>query len=144
MVPPLEPVMNSDSQAAAAAVDIDLEATQSTPRVLADWRDGVLLMAGESYPENTYEIFDGIISWVDRFLTETDRELRLDLRLSYLNTSSIRAMIDIFDRLQSAHDDGRSLSVLWLYDSRNPRSAELGEEFKEDYTFGFEIRPLQL
>jgi hypothetical protein len=26
-----------------------------------------------------------------------------------------------------------------LYDSRNPRSAELGEEFKEDYTFDFEI-----
>ena len=136
--------MNSDGQAAAAAVDIDLEATQSTPRVLTDWCEGMVLMAGESYPENTYEIFDGIISWVDRFLSETDRELRLDLRLSYLNTSSIRAMIDIFDRLQSAHDDGRALSVLWLYDTRNPRSAELGEEFKEDYTFGFEIRPLQI
>lgn len=136
--------MNSDGQAAAAAVDIDLEATQSTPRVLTDWCEGMVLMAGESYPENTYEIFDGIISWVDRFLSETDRELRLDLRLSYLNTSSIRAMIDIFDRLQSAHDDGRALSVLWLYDTRNPRSAELGEEFKEDYTFGFEIRPLQV
>ena len=136
--------MNSDSQAAAAAVDINLEATQSTPRVLTDWCEGVVLMAGESYPENTYEIFDGIISWVDRFLSETDRELRLDLRLSYLNTSSIRAMIDIFDRLQSAHDKGRALSVLWLYDTRNPRSAELGEEFKEDYSFGFEIRPLQV
>ena len=136
--------MNSDGQAAAAAVDIDLEATQSTPRVLTDWCEGMVLMAGESYPENTYEIFDGIISWVDRFLSETDRELRLDLRLSYLNTSSIRAMIDIFDRLQSAHDDGRALSVLWLYDTRNPRSAELGEEFKEDYTFCFEIRPLQV
>lgn len=136
--------MNSDGQAAAAAVDIDLEATQSTPRVLTDWCEGMVLMAGESYPENTYEIYDGIISWVDRFLSETDRELRLDLRLSYLNTSSIRAMIDIFDRLQSAHDDGRALSVLWLYDTRNPRSAELGEEFKEDYTFCFEIRPLQV
>lgn len=135
--------MNSDGQVTAATADIDLAATQSTPRVVADWREGVLLMAGESYPENTYEIFDGIISWVDRFLVETERELRLDLRLSYLNTSSIRAMIDIFDRLQSAHEGGRSLSVLWLYDSRNPRSAELGEEFKEDYTFSFEIRPLQ-
>lgn len=139
--------MNSDAQAGGAAdggaADINLVATQSTPEVRADWREGLLMMAGESYPENTYEIFDGIISWVDRFLAETDRNLSLDLRLSYLNTSSIRAMIDIFDRLQSAHDDGRGLSVLWLYDSRNPRAAELGEEFKEDYTFSFDIQPLQ-
>jgi hypothetical protein len=136
--------MNSDARVGAVGSDIHLAATQSTPEVRTDWRDGVLWMTGESYPENTYEIFDGIISWVDRFLVETDRELRLDLRLSYLNTSSIRAMIDIFDRLQAAHEQGRALSVLWLYDSRNPRSAELGEEFKEDYTFCFEIQPLQV
>lgn len=136
--------MNSDPSVGAAAADIDFAATRSTPQVRTDWSEGVLMMSGESYPENTYEIFDGIISWVERFLAETDRELRLDLRLSYLNTSSIRAMIDIFDRLQAAHDGGRALSVLWLYDSRNPRAAELGEEFKEDYTFGFLIQPLEV
>jgi hypothetical protein len=48
-------------------------------------------------------------------------------------------MIDIFDHLQAAFESGRKLSVSWLYDSRNPRSAELGEEFKEDYTFDFSI-----
>ena len=73
------------------------------------------------------------------FLELTDRSLRLELQLSYLNTSSIRAMIDIFDRLEHAVHAGRDISVLWLYDSRNPRSAELGEEFKEDYTFEFDI-----
>ena len=96
-------------------------------------------MVGESYPENTYEIFDEIISWVESYLGDCDRPLRVELQLNYLNTSSIRAMIDIFDCLQSAHEDGRDLSVSWLYDSRNPRSAEMGEEFKEDYTFDFVI-----
>jgi hypothetical protein len=65
------------------------------------------------------------------------------LQLNYLNTSSIRAMIDIFDRLQAAHDEGRDLSVSWLYDSRNPRSAEMGEEFKEDYSFAFTIAAMR-
>jgi hypothetical protein len=123
----------------AAGADLVLAPSQSTPSVMADWRAGKLEMQGESYPENTYEIFDGIISWVQTFLELTDRALRVELQLSYLNTSSIRAMIDIFDRLERAAHDGRDISVLWLYDSRNPRSAELGEEFKEDYTFDFEI-----
>ncbi len=114
-------------------------ATQSTPSVKADWNAGLLKMAGESYPENTYDIFSDIITWVDTYLDETDSPLKLELHLNYLNTSSIRAMIDIFDRLQIAFESGRDLAVAWLYDSRNPRSAELGEEFKEDYTFDFAI-----
>lgn len=122
--------------------DLNLEPTPSTPAVQGNWQDGILRMAGESYPENTYEIFDEIISWVEAYLEDTDQPLRVDLQLNYLNTSSIRAMIDIFDRLQTAHDDGRELEVRWLYDSRNPRSAEMGEEFKEDYSFAFTITVL--
>jgi hypothetical protein len=113
--------------------------TQSTPSVEADWGAGLLQMAGESYPENTYDFFADIIDWVETYLGENQSPLRVELHLNYLNTSSIRAMIDIFDRLQAAHEAGRELAVTWLYDSRNPRSAELGEEFKEDYTFAFVI-----
>ena len=131
--------MTSGPGQAASGINLSLAASASTPAVKADWEQGLLTMVGESYPENTYEIFDEIISWVESFLSESDRPLRVDLQLNYLNTSSIRAMIDIFDRLQIAHEAGRCLSVNWLYDSRNPRSAEMGEEFKEDYTFEFAI-----
>jgi hypothetical protein len=122
-----------------AGSSFSVAATQSTPSVEADWDNGILKMAGESYPENTYDIFADIIAWVEAYLCETESPLRLELHLNYLNTSSIRAMIDIFDRLQMACNAGRILEVAWLYDSRNPRSAELGEEFKEDYTFEFTI-----
>ena len=135
--------MTQGSGQASSGTNLTLAASASTPAVKADWELGLLTMIGESYPENTYEIFDEIISWVEAFLNDSDRPLRVELQLNYLNTSSIRAMIDIFDRLQVAHDEGRDLSVNWLYDSRNPRSAEMGEEFKEDYSFDFEIAVLR-
>lgn len=119
--------------------NLSLAPTQSTPAVTAEWETGVLVMTGESYPENTYEIFDNIIGWVEDFLDSGSRPLKIELRLNYLNTSSIRAMIEIFDRMQAAADQGKEIAVSWFYDSRNPRSAELGEEFKEDYTFNFLI-----
>jgi len=124
------------------ALNLQVDGTSVTPSVTADWNSGQLSLEGESYPENTYEIYDGIISWVEAYLKDSGRPLRVKLHLNYLNTSSISAMIDIFDRLQVAHDAGHDLSLLWLYDSRNPRSAELGEEFKEDYTFQFDIDTL--
>jgi hypothetical protein len=119
--------------------NLSVVATQSTPSVEANWDEGVLVMTGESYPENTYDIFGDIIAWVDAYLEHTEAPLRLELYHNYLNTSGIRAMIDIFDHLQMAFESGRDLSVAWLFDSRIPRYAELGEEFKEDYTFEFAI-----
>lgn len=131
--------MTQGTGQATSGSNLSLAPTSSTPAVTGDWAAGLLRMVGESYPENTYEIFDDVITWVETYLEVCDRPLRVELQLNYLNTSSIRAMIDIFDRLQAAHDDGRLLSVEWLYDSRNPRSAEMGEEFKEDYSFAFTI-----
>lgn len=119
--------------------DLSIEATQFSPDVRTDWQKGLIKMTGESYPENTYEFFAQLLEWTQSYLSETEEPLLMELHLSYLNTSSIRAMIDIFDILQEAADEGRDIRVLWQYDKRNPRASELGEEFKEDYTFTFEI-----
>lgn len=123
----------------SSASSLHIDGTSSTPEIRADWSEGTLFMKGDSYPENTFEIFDQVIGWVERFLAETPEPLRVELHLVYLNTSSVRAMIDILDLLESAHEKGRQVSLQWLYDHRNQRVAELAEEFKEDYTFPFDI-----
>lgn len=122
--------------------ELNIASTQSTPAIHGDWVAGVLAMQGDSYPENSFELYDQVIQWVERFLGQEPRPLALQLRLLYLNTSSIKAMMDIFDLLEEAHVQGREVSVTWLYDSRNERVAELAEEFREDCTFAFTISTL--
>ena len=78
---------------------------------------------------------------MERFLAGEQRPLALDLRLLYLNTSSIKAMMDIFGLLEEAHRNGRQTQVSWHYDRRNERVAELAEEFREDCSFPFVIQP---
>jgi hypothetical protein len=118
---------------------LSIQGTQSTPSVESDWEAGVLSMKGDSYPENSFEFFRDVIAWIDRFLAETDRPLTLDLRLIYMNTSSVKAMMDIFDLLEEAHAGGRKVAVNWYYDPRNERVVELADEFREDCSFPFEI-----
>ena len=72
-------------------------------------------------------------------LDEAERPLSLELRLLYLNTSSIKAMMDIFDLLEAAHQQGKAVAVNWYYDRQNERVVELAEEFKEDCSFPFSI-----
>lgn len=120
-------------------LNLSVPGSQSTPSIRADWKAGVVVMSGESYPENSFELYDQLIQWINSYLNSSEHSLTLELHLNYLNTSSIRFMIDIFDLLESAFEDGKEVLVQWMFDDRNPRSSELGAEFKEDYTFPFLI-----
>ncbi len=119
--------------------DLRLEGTQSTPYIAADARAGTIEMRGDSYPENSFELFSPVLQWIETWLRDTQRPLAVNLHLLYLNTSSVKAMMDIFDMLEDAHREGREVAVNWYYDEQNERVAELAEEFKEDCSFPFMI-----
>ena len=124
--------------------DITISGTQSTPEIRSDWAAGQLCLRGDSYPENSYELFNQVFEWLEQFLAQQpDRPLSLEITLLYLNTSSIKVLMDIFDLLEAAHDQGKPVGVNWYYDERNERVAELAEEFREDCTFPFAIIPGQ-
>jgi hypothetical protein len=120
---------------------LTIQATQSTPSVTTDCDEGRLIMEGDSYPENSFEFFAQIIAWIEHFLKikDSSNSLLLELRLVYMNTSSVKAMMDIFDLLEDAHKKGRPISVSWYYDPRNERVVDLADEFREGCTFPFEI-----
>ena len=119
--------------------DLNIAATQSTPGIQSDTEQGLLRMHGDSYPENSFEFFGPVIHWIETFLTAQTAPLHLELRLIYMNTSSVKAMMDIFDMLEDAHGRGRAVSVAWYYDPRNERVLDLADEFREDCSFPFDI-----
>lgn len=119
--------------------DLNIESTQSTPSIRTDRQAGVVSMRGDSYPENSFELFSPVMDWIEAYLRDGERKLVLDLHLLYLNTSSVKAMMDIFDMLEEAHRRGREVEVNWYYDEQNERVAELAEEFKEDCSFPFRV-----
>lgn len=119
--------------------DLAIPASDSTPAIRSDWAAGRLEMSGDSYPENSFELFQPVLDWISRYLLDSSAPLALELQLLYLNTSSVRAMMDIFDTLQDAYDKGRTVGVTWRYDRDNERVADLAGEFKEDYSFPFDI-----
>ena len=113
--------------------------SSSSPAIAADWSAGVISMKGDSYPENSFELFQPLIDWVETFLAKANRPLQLELELVYLNTSSIRSMMDIFDQMEIAHKKSQTVSARWSYEAANERVGQLAEEFREDCTFPFTI-----
>lgn len=118
---------------------INRDASKTTPAVAANPETGLLTLTGDSYPENSYEFFGPLIEWIESYLDQADAGLRLELKIVYMNTSSVKAMMDIFDLLEDAHSQGKGIGVAWYYDPRNERVVEMIEEFKEDCSFPFEV-----
>ncbi|WP_454692051.1 biofilm regulation phosphoprotein SiaC [Achromobacter aloeverae] len=119
--------------------DLNIPATDSTPAVESDASRGVLVLRGDAFPENAYALFGPVARWIEDYLAACQAPLSLTLELQYLNTRSIKALMDIFDLLEAAHAQARQVSVTWFYDGDNARVGELVEEFREDCTFSFDI-----
>ncbi|MEO5335880.1 MAG: biofilm regulation phosphoprotein SiaC [Magnetospirillum sp. WYHS-4] len=119
--------------------NIHRDATASTPLIHFDWGAGVLEIRGESYPENSYEFYEPILDGVATFLAEERKPIRLEVDLSYLNTSTIKCMMDLLDMLDQVSRKGRSATVNWYCDPENDRAVEMAEEFKEDVALPFNI-----
>jgi hypothetical protein len=119
--------------------NLNIQGTVSTPTIRTDYELGIVELLGDSYPENSFQVYSELMTWIEEFLLNEARPLRLSLELLYLNTSSIKVMMDIFDLLQTAHDNGRDVAVVWRYMQEDERVSELALEFKEDCTFPFDV-----
>jgi len=120
--------------------DLTIAGSTSTPSIQCTLQPPRVHMQGDSYPENAFELFQPVLQWMEQALANAP-SLTMDLELVYLNTSSVRIMMDLFDTLEAAHQDGRQVVVNWYYDARNERVAELAGEFKEDLSLPFHILP---
>jgi len=121
---------------------LHIEGTKSSPEILFDHATGVLSMSGESYPENSFEYYNPVISWLSRFLKAHTGPVTYNIHLSYLNTGSTKCMMDILDLLEEFFLVGGQITVNWYCDEENDRALETAEEFKEEVTLPFTIIPV--
>lgn len=122
---------------------ITLHRTKSTPKIHFDAAASVLVIQGESYPENAFAFYRPLIEWIEQYLEQLQGSALLELHLTYLNTSSTRSILNLLDRFDIAYKEGKSLKVHWNYLPEDDRSLEAGEEFQEDLSVPFIIKPLE-
>ncbi len=121
---------------------IFFQETKSSPAIAFDSGTGLLEISGESYPENSYEFYKPLLLWISRFCTIFPGTIVFSCRITYLNTGSTKSMMDIFDLFEDRFQRGQEIKVNWFCDIDNDRAIETAEEFMEDVTFPFEIKPL--
>jgi hypothetical protein len=102
-----------------------------TPSVNFSAETGICELSGESYLEDAFQFYDVLMNWINQYFAEGNSEIEMNIRLTYFNTSSSRAILDLL-RLLKNYQDSRDYKVIvnWYYP--NPDYDEMKAE-AEDY-----------
>lgn len=116
-----------------------LAKTKNTLEVNFNFNTGTLELAGSSYPENAAEFFRPLIDWIQRYFLEVTKKIVLNIKIDYLNSSSIKYLSDIIDKLENYHKSGGEVEINWYYKEDDEDMLEMGKDVKEDVGFTFNI-----
>lgn len=120
-----------------------IEHTHKTPEIDFNLSGGKLFIKGVSVPENAHEFYFPLIDWLQKHLPNFKKDnIVLDCKISYLNTSSLQFLGDIFfllDDLQE-HSPTINVEVNWYYDSYDSDMKETGMDFKDVVNIDFNLK----
>ncbi len=119
--------------------DLHLAKTKNTLSVNFNCSSGLLELSGSSYPENTTDFFKPLIDWIQQYFLEVTGKLVLTIKIDYLNSSSIKYLSDMIDKLENYHKSGGQVEINWYHKEDDDDIKEMGEEIKEDVSFPFNI-----
>ena len=120
--------------------ELIIEAGDKTPYINFDATSGRLQIHGYSLPENPFEFYDPIISWLDKYTVAPNKKTEFDIRLVILNTSSSKMFMDIFRKLnQLVELNNSEVSVVWYYEIDDEDIHEIALEYKEICKAKFDI-----
>lgn len=108
--------------------------------MILDRQESILLIEGRSYPEEGMDFFDPLIMRF-RSLQDSDNPIRtIHVRLEYYNSSTTKALADLFTALERSAKHGNQAKVLWEFEEDDDGIQEDIEMFKESYELPFDVR----
>jgi hypothetical protein len=98
---------------------------------------GKFTIKGNSYPENSAEFYDPVLKWLSEFFKENTPPVNLNVDLKYVNTSSIKSILNVITKIRSVAES--NVKVSWMYELEDEDMLATGEDLQSmcDMTFDF-------
>ncbi len=117
--------------------------TKYTPQIELSFRDRFLRIIGDSYPENAMEVYQPLITKLEKYFSDPVQELQIELNFDFVSTSSKKMLTDIIGILQTYHESGHKIELVWYFPDGDEDWQEQCEMFLEDASFNYRITPFK-
>jgi hypothetical protein len=111
---------------------IEIAATDRSPAVRFDPVAGRFSMAGESYPEDAAAFYGPILYALRSFLAEDGPSVTVDISLIYFNSSSAKALMNIFQMMRRWRNSGRISHPTWSTSTSSCARTEMVATDRDD------------
>ena len=111
--------------------DLVIQGDSKTPAVELIAKKGHLSFSGKSIPENTISFFQPIFDWIDEYVKNPNDQTIFVIKLEYFNTSSSKALIEIFRKFEKVFKSGKEVLIQWYYEQDDEDMQESGEDFRD-------------
>lgn len=86
-----------------------------------DFKEGNLLIEGESFPEDAPTFYQPVLDWLKQYANsiytkDKKKQTIFTARLSYCNSASRPYMLKIVQILNNIHKEGHLINIIWYYD----------------------------
>ena len=93
-------------------------------------------ITGESYMEEPFQLYQQILDWCGEFCKSEAKPLSVNFKLSYVNSSSFRALLDTLKGIKDLQDQGHEITINWHHPEDDVNDIQ---EEGEDLAFDAEI-----
>jgi hypothetical protein len=119
-------------------IKIEIPEGIDTPYVNLNPETGICQISGKSYPENITAFYTRIINWFDEYSVFGDKDLTINMRMLYFNSSTQKAFTQIFEKLIGC--DFKIL-VNWYYPADDEEILENGKILQSYADLKFKFYP---
>ena len=109
-----------------------MDATSRTPALLLDPAAQTLEIKGESYPEDVRSFYGMIAEKISHYFGAEPSALTVNIKLTYFNSSSARALMEMLDQLEEAASDDLRVIVNWYCDPDDDITREFAEDIASE------------
>lgn len=113
--------------------------TEDTPFVELNPEKNKFIFAKRSLPENAYQFYQPIITWITEFFDSTDNECVFEFMFDYYNTSSSKQILKILNLLERYKQNGKDIKIKWYHLEEDDDMKVSGNRFAMLCDIQFEI-----
>lgn len=95
--------------------DLIIPKTEITPEVKFNFSGGLLEISGRAMPEDTYNFFNPLLEWVNKYKVQAQSKTVMVFKMEYFNTSSEIFILKLIKSLAEAKLSGKTVMIEWYY-----------------------------
>lgn len=124
--------------------DFIVKPSKYHPFIIANSKEGTVLISGISIPESPESFYMPILSWVNDYLNNESSSLEIKFEMQYFNNSTSKYFFKLLRVLDDYQKKGKKIKVSWCYYPEDTDIMEEGEDFSQFFSFPFEVKEQEL